>query len=144
MANSLQIPDEAGPVAMISVRFDPGRDFRIPVEAARQPTELADILTRMQRVAEQQATRYPKVSADNFSAYALQRIPPGSSWNDVGYIKGAWDQNVKWLAEQIAIGRDTIWVYVLKNTSQPACPSAAQVRRDRWQPAVDRVSLSAG
>lgn len=88
MANSLQVPDKAGPVAMISVRFDPQRDFRIPVEAARKPSELAQVLGEMQRRAEQVAHEYPNINSTNrFGEYANEQLPPPGGWTGTSYTQ---------------------------------------------------------
>lgn len=119
MANSLQRTRKAGPVGVIAVQFDGQRDFRIPVDAVSQPEELLNVLGEMQRQAEHEATKWPEVSGTAFADYALRQLPPKDDWSEVGYVKSAWSENLKSLAEQIAKRRDSIWVYVLRNTSQP-------------------------
>ncbi|HLJ80048.1 MAG TPA: N-6 DNA methylase, partial [Ktedonobacterales bacterium] len=122
MANSLQVPSKAGPVSVIAVNFDGQRDFRIPTEAARRPRELGQVLAEMQRRAEQVAPAYPNIKSEKFGEYALGQLPvgpAGTEWTNKEFVKATWDQNLRDLAEQISRKRDSIWVYVLQNTSQP-------------------------
>lgn len=119
MANSLQVPNKAGPVAVISVRFDDQRDFRIPVSAAQNSSELMRVLGDLERRAQHIASEYPNLRTGKFGEDALKRLPASGSWSDDGFVQSVWDTNLRFLAEQIAKGRDTIWAYVLRNTSQP-------------------------
>ncbi|HUY78726.1 MAG TPA: N-6 DNA methylase [Ktedonobacterales bacterium] len=119
MANSLLTPEKSGPVAVVSVRFDAQRDFRIPIEAASHPNELAQVLDEMQLRAERLAPEYPNLRANNFGATALATLSTESGWSGAEYVRTAWDTNLRYLAEQIARKRDSIWVYVLQNTCQP-------------------------
>ena len=121
MANSLQRTSKAGPVGVIEVQFDreKQRAFLIPQDAASHPSELLDVLQEMGRRAQSEAANWPTISTGKFGQYAAVKLPAKGAWGEQEYIKGAWDTNLKYLAEQIAKGRDSIWVYVLRNTSQP-------------------------
>ena len=119
MANSLQVPNKAGPVAVISVRFDDQRDFRIPVAAAQDSPELMRVLGDMELRAHHIAPAYPNLSTGKFGEDALKRLSIHGTWSYDSFVQSVWDTNLRFLAEQIAKGRDTIWGYVLRNTSQP-------------------------
>jgi hypothetical protein len=125
MANSLQRVSKAGPVGVIAVPLDDKqRMFQIPEDAARKPGELQYVLGEMQRLAQNEAAKWPNSSVGKFGDFAAEKLVPRDEWEQQDFgkrnaVTSAWNANLKYLVEQIAKGRDSIWVYVLRNTSQP-------------------------
>jgi len=118
LANSLQMP--TSPIKnlkVIEVPLDSPPPFQIPAEAAQRPNELTEVLEQMGRFAERAAPRLPdNPSFVEFGKFALSRLAPTDAAETQRVI---WNNNAKLLAKQIAAGRDSIWVYVLQNTSRP-------------------------
>ncbi|HEX8729547.1 MAG TPA: N-6 DNA methylase, partial [Ktedonobacterales bacterium] len=116
MANSLQMPDKSGPIAVIRVKYRDERAFEIPVHAAERATELNDVLARMDDFARSRAANWRDASFTEFANYALGVVGSGAADD---YERGWWAENARRLAQQIGEGRDSIWAYVLRNTTRP-------------------------
>lgn len=120
LANSLQAPSLAHRVSVIEVPFDAQRAFYIPASAASHPTELTEVLAEMGRVAEQAAKSSEPASFAPFGDYAMRRLPSAAAQPaEAEAERLLWIQNARYLADQIQNKRDTIWSYVLQNTSRP-------------------------
>lgn len=118
LANSLQMPNTSNRIKVIEVPLDGHRSFQIPVEAARQPAQLAEVLREMGRYAASMANT-PNASYTDFGRFVQQQLPRPEDPQQSEVERLAWINNARYLAEQIAKGRDSIWVYVLLNTSRP-------------------------
>lgn len=119
MANALQVPSKSYHIEVIEVSIEQGSSFQIPAEAARRPSELVEVLEEMGRYAKQAANALEQTQFSDFSDFAIKKLSVvGNSW-DSSTERVTWSSNARQLAKQISEGRDTIWVYVLQNTSQP-------------------------
>lgn len=115
MANALQLTTSAHRVRIIEVPIDATLAFAVPVAAASSPPDLREVLQRMGTVAADARQNFA-----NFGAYALSKFPPdAASGMLVPPEASIWNTNVRYLAELIRAGRDTIWVYVLQNVTGP-------------------------
>lgn len=118
LANSLQMP--TSPIKnlkVIEVPLDNPPPFQIPAEAAQRPHELTEVLEQMGRYAARAASRlHENPSFAEFGNFALSKLAPADAADTQRVV---WNNNAKLLAAQIASGRDSIWVYVLQNTSRP-------------------------
>lgn len=119
MANALQMPSKSYHIEVIEVPIEQGISFKIPAEAARRPNELVEVLEEMGRYAKQVATIPDQANFGDFSDFAVTKLSgAGNSW-DISAERTTWSTNARQLAKQIREGRDTIWGYVLQNTSRP-------------------------
>lgn len=122
MANALQMPTKEHHIEIIEIPIDQGREFKIPAEAARYPHELAELLNQMGRYAVGAAKAPERARYSEFGELASKSLPlannPQEAWADQ-VEKTTWNTNARLLTEQIVNGRDSIWVYVLQNTSRP-------------------------
>ncbi len=117
LANSLQMPTSpVRNVKAIEVSVESQQSFKIPVEAARHPGELTEVLEQMGRLAARMARRPYDASFVEFGNFALSKLPPAGENN---IERSLWSENAKLLTAQIARGRDSIWLYILQNTSRP-------------------------
>jgi hypothetical protein len=120
MANALQVPSTSHRIEVIEVPIDSENAFLIPVTAAHHPNELMDLLNHMGRFAQNMANLpAEKINYGDFSDQVLKKISPVSNPQDVQTERLTWSTNARRLMEQIVQGRDSIWVYVLQNTSRP-------------------------
>lgn len=119
MANSLQEPTKSHRIEVIEVPFDTQHSFQIPIEAARHPNELAEVLNTMGRFAERAALVDNQAKFSEFGDFAIKRLSTADDPQNVENERLAWNANVRWLTKQIVEGRDSIWIYVLNNTSRP-------------------------
>lgn len=122
LANSLLVPAKAHRIAVIEVALDAQRSFQIPVEAAQHPNTLAAVLAAMGDFAVQAAaavTTPKQAKVADFGSFAVSKLPPEGGTQEFEVERLLWNTNVRWLVEQIQRGRDSIWVYLLKNTSRP-------------------------
>src|SRR6266571_552180 len=119
MANALQVPSTSHRIEVIEVPVEQGTSFKIPAEAARHPNELVEVLEEMGRYARQVASRLDQAKFGEFSDFALKKLSTGgNSWESTAE-RATWSSNARQLANQIKEGRDSIWGYVLQNTSRP-------------------------
>jgi len=118
MANALQVPSKSYHIEVIEVPIELGASFKIPAEAARHPNELVEVLEEMGRYAKQVATIPDQAKFGDFSDFAITKLSgKGNSW-DISAERTTWSSNARQLAKQIKEGRDTIWGYVLQNTTR--------------------------
>lgn len=119
MANSLQVPSKSHHIEVIEVPIEQGTSFKIPVAAARRPNELVEVLEEMGRYAGQVAPMPDQAKFGDFSDFAVNKLSEaGNAW-DTSVERTTWSSNARQLVKQIQEGRDTIWGYVLQNTSRP-------------------------
>ncbi len=118
MANALQVPSKTHHVEVIEIPIDSEHVFQIPTDAARHPNELTEVLNEMGRYAARMAKMPGKAKFGDFGDFAIRKLPSSSTKN-MEAERLAWNTNVRWLTEQIAEGRDSIWVYLLQNTIRP-------------------------
>lgn len=120
MANALQVPSKAHHIEVIEVPIDSERVFQIPVEAARHPNELTEVLNQMSIYATNMANTPPeKAKFGDFGDFALSKLSAMGNPQNIQIERLAWISNARRLTEQIAKKRDSIWIYVLQNTSRP-------------------------
>ncbi len=119
MANALQVPSKTHHIEVIEVPIDREHSFRIPIEAARQPNELTEVLNRMGRYATRMAKTPDKAKFGEFGDLALKMLAASSDSQDAQTERLAWSTNARWLTKQIIDGHDSIWVYILQSTSRP-------------------------
>ncbi|MBE3561679.1 MAG: N-6 DNA methylase, partial [Ktedonobacteraceae bacterium] len=119
MANALQVPDKEHNLEIIPVHINEERSFQIPVRAASHPKILAEVLDQMGRYAVNMAKAPKKVEFGTFGNLAMQQLSIINNAQDTETERLIWSTNARWLTEQIASGRDSIWLYVLQNTSRP-------------------------
>jgi len=121
MANALQVPSKSHHIEVIEVPTEAGMSFKIPVEAARRPNELVEVLEEMGRYARLMAPiPTEQVKFGDFSDFALKKLALESdSWQITGEQRTTWSTNAHYLTKQIREGRDSIWGYILQNTSRP-------------------------
>ncbi len=69
------------------------------------------------------ATRIAKENTNakfsDFGEIAAKRLPSSKDFQEAQNEKIVWNTNVHLLTDQIRNGRDSIWIYVLQNTSRP-------------------------
>ena len=119
MANALQIPTRDHRIEIIEIPIDGERSFQIPVEAARYPHELRELLDQMGRYATSMAKSPEKTKFAEFGDLALKLLPANNDSPVAQTERLTWSTNARWLTQQIIDGRDSIWIYVLQNTSRP-------------------------
>ncbi len=119
LANSLQVPTKSYRIAVIEVPFDSQRSFLIPVDAAHKPNELSEVLYAMGQFAARAASTPEQRTYADFGRFALAKLSSSDDSQQAEEERLTWNTNVRWLTELIAKGRDSIWVYVLQNTSRP-------------------------
>ena len=119
MANALQVPNKTHRIEIVEIPIDEERRFQIPVEAARQPHALIDILNQMGQYATHMAQMSEKAKFGEFGDLALQSLAKSGSTQEAQIERSFWIENARALTRQIAEGRDSIWIYVLQNTSRP-------------------------
>lgn len=117
MANSLQEPIKSDLIEVIKVPFTEKEAFHIPVEAARHPEELSEVLDAMGRYAEHAATLGAQAKFAEFGEFAVEKLQ--SDPKNLQSEQLTWNANVRRLTNQISAGRDSIWIYLLNNTSRP-------------------------
>ncbi|HVB21749.1 MAG TPA: N-6 DNA methylase [Ktedonobacteraceae bacterium] len=120
MANALQVPSKTHHVDVIEIPIDSERAFQIPVEAAQHPQAFAQVLYWMNR----HATDMAQVSAEkakfgDFGEVALEALSKVIQPQDAQAERLMWSTNAKWLTKQITEKRDSIWMYVLQNSTRP-------------------------
>ena len=122
LANSLQRPSASYTIKVIEVpieeRHGKPRTFQIPISAARRPNELAEVLREMGRYAASMAGK-ENISYTDFGRFVQQQLPRPEDPQQAELERQAWITNARYLTQQIAEGRDSIWVYLLQNTSRP-------------------------
>jgi methylase of polypeptide subunit release factors len=119
MANALQVPSKTHRIEVIEVPIEHDISFKIPAEAASKPAELVEVLEEMGRYAKEMAPMLDRAKFGGFSDFALNKLSTVSNSWDVTIERATWSANVHLLAKQINEGRDSIWGYVLQNTSRP-------------------------
>lgn len=119
MANTLQRPNKVNRIAVISVPFEANRSFEIPLDAANSPEKLNEVLQRMGQFAEQLARSEQPKAALEFGSYAVRELSEEADPASQEIMRLTWNRNVTDLAKAIRDGRDSIWIYVLQNTSRP-------------------------
>lgn len=119
MANALQVPSKTHRIEVIEVSIEQNISFKIPAEAASKPVELIEVLEEMGRYAKEMAPILDRAKFSSFSDFAINKLSTVSNSWDVTTERATWSANVHQLAKQIHEGRDSIWGYVLQNTSRP-------------------------
>ncbi|HEU0002777.1 MAG TPA: N-6 DNA methylase, partial [Ktedonobacteraceae bacterium] len=119
MANALQVPSTRHHIEVIDIPIDNEHSFQIPVEAARNPGTLTEVLNYMGRYAMNMAKTPEKVSFGEFSDRVTNLFASPDTTQDTQFERLAWGENARSLTRQIMEGRDSIWIYVLQNTTRP-------------------------
>jgi hypothetical protein len=119
MANALQVPSKSHRLEIIEIPIEPGVSFQIPVNAAQKPNELIEVLEEMGNQARQMAPILDRATFSNFSKFAQSKLSTENNTWDSQTEQLTWSNNARLLAKQIKEGRDSIWVFVLQNTSRP-------------------------
>ena len=119
MANALQVPSKTNRIEVIEVPINEERLFQIPVEAARHPRELNNVLDQMGQYATDMAKTPEKARFGEFGDFAVKQFPVADNELDGRVEWTAWIENARLLTGQILEGRDSIWIYVLQNTIRP-------------------------
>jgi hypothetical protein len=118
LANSLLMPSTENRIPVIKVPLDEERAFQIPAQAAQRPHELSEVLSQMGRYAEH-AAKLSEAGYADFGRFAQEKLTGAKDEQEASIERSNWAQNARHLTRQIATGRDSIWLYVLQNTSRP-------------------------
>lgn len=119
MANALQLPIKEHHIELVEIPIEGERAFKIPAQAARHPQALAEVLEQMGQYAQSVAQSGKRTNYGAFGDIARQHFPIPADVQDAQTEWVHWNTNASRLTEQIVAGRDSIWVYVLLNTSRP-------------------------
>jgi hypothetical protein len=121
MADALLTPESVGQHKdTLIIPVDRGRaeEFHIPVAAANDPSAFSETVDLMQEYAGYSAERLNTGLASSFANVVRERF--GIAQRGLVDLAGTyWSRNLRLLNRLIHEGRDSIWAYMLKNTSRP-------------------------